>query len=300
MKKYLLLLLLCCLIGVKNVKADTGGREVIFVYNDNSFSSGVKTYTNGRTVITISYKNSLKDLTPSQLAELLNQKSNTNAGKLYGYGSVKVKINPTAGGKYDSVSGKSVYLGTSDPVWQDSNSVSIDKTTEAAIKALESTYYTPVMKVYYRKTTSEDWQTNTNFTLAESRTLESKLAELLNIDLEANPKGVVNAYNDLYYFEPLTETDVATTRFDIYDKGSSEPTLVNDKTDVYNTSSLNHLGSEYLILKHVAPTKTTAVINEVTEKKSNVLLKTGLVIVLLGALGGISWYLKKNNIISFE
>lgn len=288
MKKIITFILLSMLF-ITNVNADVGGREVVFTYTDNSFSSGIKSYTNGRTLLTVSFKSTASELTPSMLSEILSQSSNTNAGKLYVYGTVKVKVNPVSGGTYESLlDHEGVSVSISDALYIDSTSANVSKGSDIVTKPKEFNYFIPVMKVEYRKTTSDEWQANTNFTLAESRTLKSKLAELLEIDLESNTSGVENAYNDLYRFSTLGEDDTNTTRFDFYN---------NDTT---SSITSNILGTEYLIMKYTSPTTTTALVINEESTSGNTFIKAILVTLLLGALGGTTYYLKKKNLISFD
>lgn len=246
MKKILFVLLFFISI---TVKADSVVTPVTFTLYSDFYSEVIKSYENNTTVFY--YKNNLlsMDLTTSQLKKILSQKPGNGSSRLTYYETLNIKVNPVLGTPFESLLEKSTfYRANGGGKWVSSLTHDIALEETATVKNLNNDFWPWGFRIKYRTNPNDSFtSTIPNGVDLADKTLEEQLAVLLDIDLETNPNGVVNEYQNLFVFSPL-KNYTFLIRFDFLDGQS--PVLKEGSSTDYLSSSLNNLKTYYVAIKY--------------------------------------------------
>ena len=247
MKKFGLLVL--GFLFMINVYASDVLNEINIQYMNNLVTTSTRSYSNNRYIFAIDYLGDVTNLNSEQLNFLLSQSSDDY---LKAFGDIKITILPDPNGKYKNISDK-IFLGYSGGMFGNSLYETVMPNDTATKENLTMLIKNPILEVYYRTDENGVWS-NDKGNLNGNLTIESQLATLLGVDLNANPNGVKEKYKTNYYFKPY-ENSVYTNRFDFY-----EPTINTPATQEgnnYETTTLNKISTEYAELKFDYPSTQT-------------------------------------------
>ncbi len=288
MKKFIILITLL-FTSIPNIYASDTEKLPVEIDLVKPFYADVsKTYGNNLTTIT--YKNNLlvTDLTDTELKKILSQKSGSGSTKLTYYETLNINVYPVEGTPYESLKGKtSLYRANDGGAWLSNDApYTRDAYEVSELLPLKSNFWPYGFKVTYRKDTEGEFiSTVPSGKDLSNKTLEEQIATIFDIDLSTHPNGVIELYPEKLSFKPLTNRSYAL-RIDFYDKSNGiSPTLKDGTTDKYEISSLNKLGTEYLLIRYEKGEDASVSLNVDYEKvggfDGKIFIPIGLVLIII-------------------
>lgn len=282
MKKFIFLLL-CLFSFTSFVLADGSEVPVSFTITDKSYAEVIRSYNN-RYIFTYT-NNILND--SINLKNILNQ--NIGSPLTY-YEELNIKVKPLSNTPYEVLNNSDLLRATTFN-WTDNKTSTAEMPNEAIITPLEDKVYIPGFNISFRKTTNDEY-TNVipNGLDLTNKTLEEQLATLLDIDLDSDPNGVINTHNSLWKFDIL-DNKYLTYRFDFFKDSDSKELISNDE---YKTSSLEKLGTEYVVIEYKKGNANSVFKLDDVDTKENYASVIFLFVLSLGS--ATYFYLKRANI----
>lgn len=282
MKKFIFLLL-CLFSFTSFVLADGSEVPVSFTITDKSYAEVIRSYNN-RYIFT--YTNNILN-NSINLKNILNQ--NIGSPLTY-YEELNIKVKPLSNTPYEVLNNYDLLRATTFN-WTDNKTSTAEMPNEAIITPLEDKVYIPGFNISFRKTTNDEY-TNVipNGLDLTNKTLEEQLATLLDIDLDSDPNGVINTHNSLWKFDIL-DNKYLTYRFDFFKDSDSKKLISNDE---YKTSSLEKLGTEYVVIEYKKGNANSVFKLDDVDTKENYASVIFLFVLSLGS--ATYFYLKRANI----
>lgn len=282
MKKFIFLLL-CLFSFTSFVLADGSEVPVSFTITDKSYAEVIRSYNN-RYIFT--YTNNILN-NSINLKNILNQ--NIGSPLTY-YEELNIKVKPLSNTPYEVLNNSDLLRATTFN-WTDNKTSTAEMPNEAIITPLEDKVYIPGFNISFRKTTNDEY-TNVipNGLDLTNKTLEEQLATLLDIDLDSDPNGVINTHNSLWKFDIL-DNKYLTYRFDFFKDSDSKELISNDE---YKTSSLEKLGTEYVVIEYKKGNANSVFKLDDVDTKENYASVIFLFVLSLGS--ATYFYLKRANI----
>lgn len=282
MKKFIFLLL-CLFSFTSFVLADGSEVPVSFTITDKSYAEVIRSYNN-RYIFT--YTNNILN-NSINLKNILNQ--NIGSPLTY-YEELNIKVKPLSNTPYEVLNNSDLLRATTFN-WTDNKTSTAEMPNEAIITPLEDKVYIPGFNISFRKTTNDEY-TNVipNGLDLTNKTLEEQLATLLDIDLDSDPNGVINTHNSLWKFDVL-DNKYLTYRFDFFKDSDSKELISNDE---YKTSSLEKLGTEYVVIEYKKGNANSVFKLDDVDTKENYASVIFLFVLSLGS--ATYFYLKRANI----
>ncbi|HPE15134.1 MAG TPA: hypothetical protein PLT65_04805 [Bacilli bacterium] len=281
-----------------NILASSAEVNVTFNLLETSYTTVTKQLDGDITIFTLTNNIPSMDLTTTQLKEILSQKSGNGASPLTIYGTLNILVTPIEETSFNPLVGKDTYYrGSSAGSWVSSTTAVINQESTAEVKPMNSNFWPYGFAVSYRTSVNDAWKSTVAGGIdLTNKTMEEKLATLLNIDLEASPNGVVNEYGNLFYFRILPSGYNYKTRFDFYsEKEGVTPQLKADSSTEYLISSLNLLGTRYVYISYAKTEAAGALaIIDKEEEKINIWALSGFLIFTCGTLIVFKKYGKKH------
>ncbi len=293
MKRFYLFILLLILFCFADVKADQLGQNVTFNLLQTPYRTVTKRFDGDMVVFDVVNNIPTMTLSRSDLKNILSQKSGVGASALTLYATLDILVTPIEGTNFDPLVGKSEYYRGTSGAWVSNPDAEVAASSNADKKTMDSDYWPYDFAVAYRTTVDDPWKNSVPVGVdLSNKTMEEKLATLLDINLETNPNGVVDAYEELFFFRILPDGYSYKIRFDFYsEKPNSLPVLASPSTTEYLTSSLNLIDTRYVIINYdkseAAPTISISNIEE--QPKINVF---GLILFVILTVGTIVFYKK--------
>lgn len=288
MKK--IVIFLCSLFLLRGyVLADGIEMPVNFTLIDGSYNTIERSYQSGRFMFL--YTNDLLNNEDS-LNTILAQVPGENESPLVYYETLNIKVNPLIGTPYAVLKDKPLYMSNTSN-WTINSTETTEMPDSAKKVDLDNNMRVFGFNIAYRTSIDGEFSNVIPGGLdLSNKSLEEQLALLLDIDLESDPTGVIDSHKILWTFDPLN-TGYLTYRFDFFTENENTE-LVTGKTDEYLTSTLQKLGTEYVVIKYERNEESSVFKLTNNEKKAEYLPYIFGTVTSLGV--GLYFYLKRASI----